>query len=128
MSKFWQRPTHTVVCSETRKMKEPVCSLINPQLLPAVERRLASTNGFGAGHKPLHLRLSSYSGLKPAVNQRAVSKSFRFLVILLALSLVKIAFAELTQNAEFEAVAEEYVKTYLAANPLEGTALGLHEY
>src|SRR5881396_642538 len=33
-----------------------------------------------------------------------------------------------TQDAEYEAVAEEYVKTYLAAHPLQGTALGLHEY
>jgi uncharacterized protein (DUF885 family) len=33
-----------------------------------------------------------------------------------------------TQDAEYETVAEEYVKTYLAAHPLEGTALGLHEY
>jgi uncharacterized protein (DUF885 family) len=33
-----------------------------------------------------------------------------------------------TQDAEFEGVAEEYVKTYLAAHPLQGTALGFHEY
>ena len=38
------------------------------------------------------------------------------------------AFAAQTQDAEYEAVAEEYVKTYLAAHPLQGTALGLHEY
>jgi uncharacterized protein (DUF885 family) len=31
-------------------------------------------------------------------------------------------------DAEYEAVADEYVKGYLAARPLEGTALGLHEY
>jgi uncharacterized protein (DUF885 family) len=37
-------------------------------------------------------------------------------------------FAAQTEDAEYEAVAEEYVKTYLAAHPLEGTALGLHEY
>src|SRR6059036_509809 len=30
--------------------------------------------------------------------------------------------------AEYESVAEEYIKTYLAAHPLQGTALGLHEY
>jgi uncharacterized protein (DUF885 family) len=37
-------------------------------------------------------------------------------------------FAAQTDDAEYEAVAEEYVKTYLAAHPLEGTSLGLHEY
>ena len=32
-------------------------------------------------------------------------------------------------DAEYETVAEEYVKTYLAAfSPARGTALGLHEY
>jgi len=33
-----------------------------------------------------------------------------------------------TQDGEYEAVAEEYIKGYLGAHPLEGTALGLHEY
>ncbi len=37
-------------------------------------------------------------------------------------------FAAQTEDAEYEAVAEEYIKTYLAAHPLEGTTLGLHEY
>src|SRR5689334_10194342 len=37
-------------------------------------------------------------------------------------------FAAQNEDAEYEAVAEEYIKTYLAAHPLEGTALGLHEY
>jgi uncharacterized protein (DUF885 family) len=37
-------------------------------------------------------------------------------------------FAAEREDAEYEAVAEEYIKTYLAAHPLEGTALGLHEY
>ena len=36
--------------------------------------------------------------------------------------------AETDQDGEYEAVAEEYIKGYLAAHPLEGTALGLHEY
>lgn len=52
----------------------------------------------------------------------------RFFVILLALSLDSAVFAAQTQDAEFEGVAEEYVKTYLAAHPLQGTALGFHEY
>ena len=45
-----------------------------------------------------------------------------------ALSLAGAVFAAPTQDAEYEGVAEEYVKTYLAAHPLQGTALGLHEY
>src|SRR5881397_1843044 len=42
--------------------------------------------------------------------------------------LASAVFAAQTQDAEYEAVAEEYVKTYLAAHPLHGTALGFHEY
>lgn len=45
-----------------------------------------------------------------------------------AISLAGAVFAAPTQDAEYEGVAEEYVKTYLAAHPLQGTALGLHEY
>jgi len=52
----------------------------------------------------------------------------RRLISFLALPLASTAFAAQTQDAEYEAVAEEYVKTYLAAHPLQGTALGLHEY
>jgi uncharacterized protein (DUF885 family) len=37
-------------------------------------------------------------------------------------------FGAQTADAEYEAVAEEYIKGYLAARPLQGTALGLHEY
>jgi uncharacterized protein (DUF885 family) len=38
------------------------------------------------------------------------------------------SFAAETEDGEYEAVAEEYIKGYLGAHPLEGTALGLHEY
>src|SRR5438874_1533008 len=37
-------------------------------------------------------------------------------------------FAAQTPDAEYEAVAEEYIHGYLAAHPLQGTALGFHEY
>src|ERR1700751_2617860 len=57
-----------------------------------------------------------------------ICNPFRLVIILLALSLVGAVFSAQTQYAEFEAVAEEYVKTYLAAHPLQGTALGFHEY
>lgn len=33
-----------------------------------------------------------------------------------------------TPNEEYESVAEEYIRGYLAARPLTGTSLGLHEY
>jgi uncharacterized protein (DUF885 family) len=38
------------------------------------------------------------------------------------------SFAAQAEDADYEAVAAEYVKGYLDAHPLEGTALGLHEY
>ncbi|MEY2547273.1 MAG: hypothetical protein QOG48_2390 [Verrucomicrobiota bacterium] len=45
-------------------------------------------------------------------------------VLLLPLSI----FAAQTPDQEYEAVAEEYIKGYLAARPLLGTSLGMHEY
>src|SRR5438045_7620679 len=51
------------------------------------------------------------------------------ILILVALCLPSASnFAAQTDDAEYDAVAEEYIKTYLAAHPLEGTSLGLHEY
>jgi uncharacterized protein (DUF885 family) len=38
------------------------------------------------------------------------------------------SFAAQTADTDYEAVADEYIKGYFAARPLEGTALGLHEY
>ena len=38
------------------------------------------------------------------------------------------SFAAQPADAEYEAVAEEYIKGYFAARPLQGTALGFHEY
>jgi len=56
-------------------------------------------------------------------------KPFSFVLSLVALCLsCGNTSAVQTEDAEYEAVAEEYIKTYLAAHPLEGTALGLHEY
>ncbi|HTH19654.1 MAG TPA: DUF885 domain-containing protein [Candidatus Udaeobacter sp.] len=66
--------------------------------------------------------------MKTGFNERVALKAFRLVVILAALSLASTIFAAQTQDAEYDAVAEEYVKTYLAAHPLQGTALGLHEY
>src|SRR5947207_2682343 len=48
---------------------------------------------------------------------------------LIALSLpCRSSFAAQTADAEYEAVADEYIKGYFPARPLQGTALGLHEY
>jgi uncharacterized protein (DUF885 family) len=63
--------------------------------------------------------------LQPGATAHKTLTSF---LVLVALSLTTAAFAAQTQDAEYETVAEEYVKTYLAAHPLQGTALGLHEY
>jgi len=54
-------------------------------------------------------------------------KAFSFVLFLSALCLFR-GFAAETEDGEYEAVAEEYIKGYLSAHPLEGTALGLHEY
>ena len=54
-------------------------------------------------------------------------KAFAFVVFLSVLCLFR-GFTAETEDGEYEAVAEEYIKGYLSAHPLEGTALGLHEY
>ena len=68
-------------------------------------------------------------GLKPdPTNQNALRRASALVFFLLVLCLRAGALGGQTQDAEYETVAEEYVKTYLAAHPLRGTALGLHEY
>ena len=107
---------------------------INTWLQPGVKSRPGTSrfNGFPARGKPLK-RLGRFScrrtGLKPGVNESASGKRLSFVIGSLALCLVGTSnFAAQTEDAEYEAVAEEYIKTYLAAHPLQGTALGLHEY
>ena len=39
-----------------------------------------------------------------------------------------VSFAAQTPDAEYDAVAEEYIKGYLTAHPLNATSLGFHEY
>jgi len=70
---------------------------------------------------------SPSTALRPGANE-SVSGKLLLLIFLLMLCFSKAARAAQTEDAEYEAVAEEYIKTYLAAHPLEGTALGLHEY
>ncbi len=87
-------------------------------------------NGFLAASKPLN-RFGTGScrntRLKPGVNESGSGKLL-LLIFLLTLCFSSAALAAQAEDAEYEAVAEEYIKTYLAAHPLEGTALGLHEY
>jgi uncharacterized protein (DUF885 family) len=88
-------------------------------------------NSLPTGQKPLKWlpRCSrDRTALKRGVNEKAFRRTFTCVIILLTLSFAGAAVAADTEDAEYEAVAEEYIKTYLAAHPLQGTALGLHEY
>jgi uncharacterized protein (DUF885 family) len=78
----------------------------------------------------INTRLQSGERRLPACTSRQLAaKPFAFVLILLTLCLPGASnYAAQTDDAEYEAVAEEYIKTYLAAHPLEGTSLGLHEY
>src|SRR6266436_868459 len=115
-------------------MNNHFAELINTRLKPGVETRLDMSrfNGSPSAAKPLK-RFSSTSvgctGLKPGVTESSLGKTLSSLVVLLAVCLQAASnFAAQADDAEYEAVAEEYIKTYLAAHPLEGTSLGLHEY
>jgi uncharacterized protein (DUF885 family) len=112
-------------------MTNPFPHLVNTQLQPGAAQSNASRfDGFLAASKGLkRFGACSYRnrGLKPGVNERASGK-LRLLIFLLALCFCRAILAAQAEDAEYEAVAEEYIKTYLAAHPLEGTALGLHEY
>src|SRR5207253_9402459 len=73
----------------------------------------------GKGCLSLYARMRSVFIIKPCA----------LIFFLIALSLLcRSSFAAQTADAEYEAVAEEYIKGYFAAHPLQGTALGLHEY
>jgi len=106
---------------------------IHTRLQPGAESQpsISRFNGFPAARKPLKRFLSCScvrTGQKPGVNQNALRQTFSFGVILLTLCFSSAGFAAQTEDAEYESVAEEYIKTYLAAHPLQGTAFGLHEY
>jgi uncharacterized protein (DUF885 family) len=114
-------------------MNNRLSDAIYARLEPAAEHQARESRftGLPAARKPLKRFLSCSSGytrLKPGVNESAFWKPLFFALILCTLSLRTAGFAAQTEDAEYEAVAEEYIKTYLAAHPLQGTALGLHEY
>jgi uncharacterized protein (DUF885 family) len=77
-------------------------------------------------------RFSQRSGehrLPVCCSRQLAANLLSLILILVSLCLPSASnSAAQTDDAEYEAVAEEYVKTYLAAHPLEGTSLGLHEY
>jgi uncharacterized protein (DUF885 family) len=65
----------------------------------------------------------------PRMKSASTTRAFSFVLPLIMVCLpCRNSFAAQTGDAEYEAVAEEYIKGYFAAHPLEGTALGLHEY
>ena len=111
-------------------------ALINTLLQPGAVSQLCMSrfNGFAAPPKPLKrfpLCLWAHTGLKPCVNESGLWKTASFILCLVTLCLFSErtqVFAAEAEDGEYEAVAEEYIKGYLAAHPLEGTALGLHEY
>jgi uncharacterized protein (DUF885 family) len=114
-------------------MNNRFSDVIYARLEPAAEHQARESrfSGLPAAVKPLKRFLScssGYTGLKPGVNESAFWKALFFALILLTLSLRTAGFAAQAEDAEYEAVAEEYIKTYLASHPLQGTALGLHEY
>jgi uncharacterized protein (DUF885 family) len=107
--------------------------LINTRLEPGVEAAQVTSrfNGLRHVNKPLK-RFGSRSlcrtGLKPGVNENTLRRAVSFVLILLTIYLPATIFGAQGEDADYEAVAAEYVKGYLDAHPLQGTALGLHEY
>jgi uncharacterized protein (DUF885 family) len=113
-------------------MTNPFLDLINTRIEPGAEAQPSAGrfNGFLAASKPFKRFGACWhrnTGLKPGINESASGKLLLF-IFLLTLCFSSAALAAQAEDTEYEAVAEEYIKTYLAAHPLEGTALGLHEY
>src|SRR5262245_41634148 len=114
-------------------MSDDLADVITTRLQPGGKRHPNTSrfNGSPATSKPLkrfHSPCCVFTGLKPGVNEGTVRRTRSFVLLLVTLSIASRLFASQPQDAEYEAVAEEYVKTYLAAHPLQGTALGFHEY
>jgi uncharacterized protein (DUF885 family) len=115
-------------------MRKRFFALINTRFQPGAKSQpgISRFNGFPAPPKPLK-RFPSCSwartGLKPGVNESGLGKTALLVLLLLAFHLSSAnSFAAEKEDADYEAVAEEYIKGYFAARPLQGTALGLHEY
>src|SRR5262252_7453114 len=103
-------------------MKEAL-AVIDTRLQPGAT--VAADDGRGDG---VHSKPGAAGVTDPGYNFAVLRHSLLRLLFLLTFCFSSAVFAAPTQDAEFEGVAEEYVKTYLAAHPLQGTALGFHEY
>jgi uncharacterized protein (DUF885 family) len=64
----------------------------------------------------------------PRPTRSLMIKPLSRIALTVALCLPVAAAAVKTPDEEYEAVAEEYIKSYFAARPLLGTSLGFHEY
>jgi uncharacterized protein (DUF885 family) len=104
-------------------MREHICNLINTRLQPGAAVAAGDDRG-----RIVHVTPETAGGIDPGYKALAIRPCLLPSLFLLALCFSKAVFAVQPQDAEYEAVAEEYVKTYLAAHPLQGTALGFHEY
>ena len=108
-------------------------AFINTRLQPGAQENSSTSrfNGVPSALKPLK-RLPcpprDYNGLKPGVTKSTSRTILSVILVLALLCPAAASFAAETEDGEYEAVAEEYIKGYLGAHPLEGTALGLHEY
>jgi uncharacterized protein (DUF885 family) len=114
-------------------MSHRSANLVNTRIQPGTEAHPGTGlfDAFPSKCKLLKTFNSSSLGRirhKPGASQSALRTMFALISLLLVLCLRAGALGGQTQDAEYETVAEEYVKTYLAAHPLQGTALGLHEY
>src|SRR5690348_15834107 len=78
--------------------------------------------------RPATMSVLSDFGCRRLKVDRSRLGTASIIVILLAISLHSTSLAAQEEDSEYDPVAEEYVQTYLAAHPLEGTALGFHEY
>lgn len=125
-------PNRRALSIETRKMSSCFTYVINTRFQPGDGNPSATSrfNGLPALPKRLKRFESSswdYTGMKLGVKE-ASRKTLSFVLVLLTLCLGATAFAAQTEDAEFEARAVDYINTYFGAHPLQGTALGLHEY
>jgi uncharacterized protein (DUF885 family) len=98
-------------------------AVINTRLQPGVAVAAGDDRG-----SVMHSTPEAAGVTDPGYNSVALRHRFLRFLLLLTLCFSSGIFAAPTQDAEYEGVAEEYVKTYLAAHPLQGTGLGLHEY
>jgi uncharacterized protein (DUF885 family) len=92
-----------------------------------LKNRLTIAHGEFLARSKASRRLNVAPPMKPVSSIKAIP----FILLLAALCLLpggNRGLAAGAEDGEYEAVAEEYIKGYLGAHPLEGTALGLHEY